>query len=102
METVVASRTSASSDVESQEACATLSVMLAVPHMMCGGCVRTIEQALLATPGVGAARANLGARRVFVTFTSPDTSTGELIGVLKNEGFSSAELADDDPSQSAR
>ncbi len=102
METVVASRTSASSDVESQEACATLSVMLAVPHMMCGGCVRTIEQALLATPGVGAARANLGARRVFVTFTSPDTSTGELIGVLKNEGFSSAQLADDDPSQSAR
>lgn len=102
METVVASRTSASSDVKSQEACATLSVMLAVPHMMCGGCVRTIEQALLATPGVGAARANLGARRVFVTFTSPDTSTGELIGVLKNEGFSSAELADDDPSQSAR
>jgi Cu2+-exporting ATPase len=75
-----------------------LCVTLAVPHMMCGGCVRTIEQALASPVSVLPALIFAPCVRDVIR----DTSTGELIGVLKTEGFSSAELADDDPSQSAR
>lgn len=95
METVVTPRSETTTEAPAASETSTLSVTLAVPHMMCGGCVRTIEQALTETPGVGAARANLSARRVMVTFTSPETSTREIIGVLKDTGFSSAELLDD-------
>ncbi len=56
--------------------------------------MRTIEQALQAAPGVAAARANLSARRVLVTFQSPRTSTHDLIDVLTTAGFSSAEMTD--------
>ena len=70
----------------------TVTTTLAVPNMMCGGCLRTIEQALQSTPGVGAARANLSSRRVMVTFQSPQTDAPELVNVLKAAGFSSAEL----------
>lgn len=72
----------------------TVTAAFAVPHMICGACVRTVEQALLSAPGVGAARANLSARRVFVTFQSPRTTTHDLISVLKNVGFTSAEMND--------
>ncbi|MEQ1669763.1 MAG: heavy metal translocating P-type ATPase, partial [Hyphomicrobium sp.] len=102
METVVDTRSTGTTEVAANDVASTLTVTLAVPHMMCGGCVRTIEQALQASPGVGAARANLSARRVLVTFKSPSTSTTDLIGVLKREGFTSAELADDGLGDSTR
>lgn len=48
------------------------------PEIMCGGCLRNIETALADTPGVEAARANLSARRVTVTFDPEVTSPNSL------------------------
>src|SRR5262245_18384181 len=39
---------------------------LSVPGIHCGGCIRSIEAALGALPGVAAARVNLSTRRVTV------------------------------------
>ncbi len=102
MEIVLKSNAAITTNAATKADSATLTVMLAVPQMVCGGCVRTIETTLLASTGVGAARANLGARRVMVTFTSPQTSSHDIIDVLRGAGFSSAEVVDDDPSSSAR
>ena len=79
-----------------------VSVVLAVPHMVCGGCVRTIENALRAAPGVAAARANLSARRVAVTFDAAATNTAALGAVIQDAGFASAEVLDDGVTQSVR
>ncbi|HZV20403.1 MAG TPA: heavy metal-associated domain-containing protein, partial [Hyphomicrobiales bacterium] len=38
-------------------------ITLAVPDMTCGGCLRKVEAALAAVPGVMSARANLSERR---------------------------------------
>lgn len=63
-----------------------------VPAIMCGGCVRTLETALSDLPGVKAARANLSARRVSVTF-DPDACTPELVvAAIKSAGFTAAPL----------
>lgn len=101
MEGIVTSRSADAQNARDRaNAPSTVSVVLAVPHMVCGGCVRTIEQALRAAPGVGAARANLSARRVAVTFSSPTTSVAAIGAVLKDAGFTSAEVLDDGLSQS--
>ena len=84
------------------DAQATVIVTLAVPHMVCGACVRTIERALLSSPGVAAARANLSARRVAVTFNARDMSTAGLVSVLRDAGFASAEVIDSGVAQSVR
>ncbi len=102
MEAVVTPRVGHVAGDGAQAVGSTLSVTLAVPQMVCGGCVRSIERALIDAPGVGAARANLSARRVSVTFSSPEASTDGIIRVLKDAGFSSAELIDEDVSQAVR
>jgi Cu2+-exporting ATPase len=65
-----------------------------VPEIMCGGCVRTLEGALLAAPGVIAARANLSARRVTVTYDPGRSTSDSIISVIKQSGFSAALLVD--------
>jgi len=67
---------------------------LSVPDMMCGNCIRAIEAALNALPGVHAARANLSSRRVVVAFEDGRTSVPQLTSRLKDAGFAAAELAD--------
>lgn len=63
-----------------------------VPAIMCGGCLRTIETALEATPGVFSARANLSARRVTVNFDPAITSPELIIVAIKAAGFAAAPL----------
>jgi Cu2+-exporting ATPase len=63
---------------------------LVVENMHCGGCIRSVEKALLALPDVIAARANLGARRVVVTTRSEQASVEMLIGALQEAGFKAA------------
>lgn len=100
MEGIVSTRAlDASSTADLADAPSTVSVVLAVPQMVCGACVRTIEQALQAAPGVGAARANLSARRVSVTFTSSTTSLAAIRAILNDAGFTSAEVLDDGVAQ---
>ncbi|WP_414901758.1 cation-translocating P-type ATPase [Sphingomonas flavalba] len=45
---------------------------LAVPGIHCGGCIRRIEQALTALPGIAQARVNLSTRRVTVRWRAAD------------------------------
>lgn len=68
------------------------SVTLTVENMNCGGCMRKIERALMAAPGVTAARAHLSAKRVGVSFDGDRTDTEKLIAELGSAGFTAAEL----------
>ncbi len=66
-----------------------------VPAIMCGGCVRTIETALIELPGVRAARVNLSARRVTVTYDTAVSSPEQVVAAIKSAGFTAALLIDD-------
>ncbi len=73
---------------------ASQTVTLAVENMVCGGCMRKVETALHAVPGVISARANLSARRASVIFDDPQrTSAAVFIDALDAAGFRAAELA---------
>jgi len=61
--------------------------------MHCGGCMRQVEQALAALPGIDSARANLSAKRVTAVH-SPVLKTTELVEALARAGFKAAELAE--------
>ena len=65
---------------------------LAIPAMMCGVCVRTIEDTLMAAPGVGSARANLSEKRVHIGFDPARTNATALIETLRARGFTSGEF----------
>ena len=66
------------------------SVSLAVENMVCGSCLGRIERALLARPGVAAARASFAARRVSVTFDPGTTEPERLIEALASSGYRAA------------
>ncbi len=86
-------------------ACAPKTVSLIVENMKCGGCMGRIERALRATPGVSAARANLAAKRVAVTFDEAATEPLQLIEALDRSGYRAAELvadADDEHGRARR
>jgi Cu2+-exporting ATPase len=72
--------------------------------MHCGGCMRKVETALSAVPGVASARANLSARRVTATHSPAAVNAAGLVDALARAGFKAAELADDragEPAQAA-
>jgi copper chaperone CopZ len=66
-------------------------VTLIVANMRCGGCMAAVEKALLASPGVVTARANLAAKRVAVRFDPGRTDSEALASVLERAGFHAAE-----------
>ncbi|MGC1586626.1 MAG: heavy metal translocating P-type ATPase [Rhodomicrobium sp.] len=69
-------------------------VTLAVENMVCGGCMRKVENALAGVPGVISARANLSAKRATVVFGNQQAAgAGTLIDALGAVGFHAAELA---------
>ena len=68
--------------------------IFAVPSLMCGGCLHTIEKALLETSGIFSARANLSARRVSVTFDSDRLTSDGIASILLKAGYSAALLVD--------
>ncbi len=78
------------------------SILLAVPDMHCGGCMRKVEQALAGLAGVESARANLSARRVTViaastSATNPTNAAPDAeacIGALRDAGFASSLLTE--------
>jgi P-type Cu2+ transporter len=67
-------------------------ITLAVPGMHCGGCMRKVEQALIAQPGVISARANLSARRVAVGLAQKPADAEQLIAALEAAGFAASVL----------
>ena len=81
--------------VDSRDAAGAIATVLAVENMHCGGCMRKVESALAALPGVTSARANLSARRVTAVHGVAAVSTTDLVEALARAGFKAAELAED-------
>jgi Cu2+-exporting ATPase len=65
---------------------------LAVENMHCGGCLRSVEKALAAVPGVFHARANLSARRVSIRFDPEKCAEDAFVAALANAGFKAAPM----------
>ena len=74
-------------------------ITLIVENMRCGGCIRKVETALLAVPGIIAARANLSTGRVNVVVSNAQVraTTEPLIDALRTVGYVARELPPDDP-----
>jgi len=66
---------------------------LAIENMHCGGCMHAIERALIGVAGVQAARANLSAKRVAVTYDPGRVGPARLIDALDGAGFRAADMA---------
>ena len=63
------------------------SLHLMVDGLHCGGCVRRIERALAAEPGVEAARVNLTTRRLVVSWRGPAAMAARLVEAVTREGY---------------
>ena len=60
---------------------------LALSNLRCGGCVATIEKALIARSDVAAARVNLTLRQLVVTLPQPETDPAPIVAALAALGF---------------
>ena len=63
------------------------SVLLDVEGMKCGGCVRSVEQTLLAQPGVAKASVNLVSRTAWLDFKSSEQPLDPILRALAKRGF---------------
>jgi Cu2+-exporting ATPase len=68
---------------------------LAVENMHCGGCMRSVERALVRLPGVIAARANLSQRRVTIETQAPASAEEQFLEALCAAGFKARALAEE-------
>ncbi len=71
----------------SPEAFATEELRIPVLGMTCASCVRRVEKALEATPGVRIAAVNLATEQATVEFNSAVTDADQLIHVIKDAGY---------------
>jgi len=74
-------------------------VVLSVPSIVCGNCIRSVENTLRTLRGVQAARANLTTKRVSVVVDPSLSSVVDLTTALERAGFPSALLSDDTASE---
>ena len=74
-------------------------ISLAVENMHCGGCLRSVEKALYAVPGVLHARANLSAKRVSIRCDASQCDVEDVITALSKAGFKAAPLAEQTDTQ---
>ena len=70
--------------------------VLSLPHIHCAGCIRGVENALLAIPGVKGARVNLSRKRVSVDAGPVEPEA--LVEALDEAGYE-AMVLDEDCSQ---
>ncbi len=61
--------------------------LLLVDGVRCAGCVRSIEQALTAEPGVADVQVNGASRRARIAWHTPTTSLPRLLDVLAHAGY---------------
>ncbi len=78
--------------IRDDEAAPPRTLTLAVEDMHCGGCLRKVEQAVTAVPGVAQARANLSAKRVTAALDPARCSEEAVISALAAAGFKAAPL----------
>jgi len=70
---------------------------LAVENMHCGGCIRSVERALMQLPDVVSARANLSQRRVTIETRDEAPIKEPYIAALAASGFKATELVHEKP-----
>ena len=70
---------------------ATREVLLALPNIHCAGCIKGVESALSAVPGVAAARVNLS-RRTAAVAAGDDVAPETLIDALARAGHQAVEM----------
>jgi copper chaperone len=61
---------------------------IAVDGMTCGGCVKSIERALIGQRGVSAAQASLEKKQVSISFDSEIVTPAHLEQAIQKAGFS--------------
>ena len=66
-------------------------IALSLPTIHCQSCIAKVEKALLAQPGVQAARVNLTRKRVMID-AAPEVTAAELIACVSQAGFEAHEL----------
>jgi Cu2+-exporting ATPase len=76
-------------------------VVLSVPTIVCGNCIRSVENTLRTVRGVEAARANLTTKRVSVVVNPSVSSVVDLTTALERAGFSAALLTDNAATEQA-
>jgi len=62
-------------------------IIIPVEGMTCGGCVKSIERALLTQSGVTAAQASLEAKNVTVDFDAATIGKAQLESAIQKAGF---------------
>ena len=67
---------------------------LAVENMHCGSCMRSVEQALSAVPGVLSARVNLSIKRVSIQTARRPATAEPFVAALRDAGFAATALAE--------
>jgi Cu2+-exporting ATPase len=68
------------------------SMTLAIENMHCGGCLRSVERAVLKVSGVETARASLSAKRVSIAYDPALAGVADFIDALKGAGFAAAPI----------
>ncbi len=68
-------------------------IVLTVENMHCGICIRQVEDALMAVPGVASARVNLTEQRVVAHVDNTRVASEALIEALNGAGFKAADLS---------
>lgn len=72
----------------------TLTLRLAVPGMVCGGCVAKIEGVARAVPGIASAHANLTRKTLTATWHGARDRGAEVVEALSGAGFDAFPLED--------
>ena len=62
-------------------------VILPVAGMTCGGCARSIEKKLTATPGVASAKVDLEGAKATVEYDPGRTEIPKLVAAIEQLGF---------------
>lgn len=76
-------------------------IVLSVPSIVCGNCIRSVENTLRALRGVEAARANLTTKRVSVVIDPSLSSPIDLTAALEHAGFAAAPLIENAETEQA-
>jgi copper chaperone CopZ len=65
----------------------TRTATFSTPSVHCGSCMATIEEAVTALDGVGAAEGDLGALEVRVTFDGARVDTAAIAAAISDSGY---------------
>lgn len=77
-------------------ASATAQIELAISGMTCASCVKRVEKALCAVPGVGQASVNLATQRARISYEVARATQEELVAAVVRMGYEAQPITDQD------